>query len=68
MNVFDSKGCGCGRTYSPYAWRRLRLIGICWALGEKMVEFRNCECGSTLAVKMPGGRPQLPAASSDRGS
>jgi hypothetical protein len=32
-------------------WAELRLVGV---LEEERIEFRNCACGSTVAVELPG--------------
>lgn len=42
------KRCGCGRIHSEKEWRALPWVGV---EPEMELEFRNCACGSTLAVR-----------------
>jgi hypothetical protein len=46
----------CGTRYSAAGWRKLHLVGY-QDQGEDYppLEFRNCGCGTTLAIEpMPG--------------
>lgn len=45
-NVFP-KRCRCGRSYDQQGWEALPFVGIDY---EFELEFRNCDCGSTLAI------------------
>ncbi|HVH44187.1 MAG TPA: hypothetical protein VM925_17670 [Labilithrix sp.] len=38
---------GCGASYEEEAWKALPFVGIDY---DYDLEFRNCGCGSTLAV------------------
>lgn len=41
------KQCRCGLSYSEDTWQRLYFVGIDH---DYQFEFRNCDCGSTLAI------------------
>jgi len=51
------KVCACGNRISEEAWEQLRYVGV-----QKVppsfdmpdMELRNCTCGSTLIVVVPG--------------
>ena len=46
--------CACGLTYNHLAWERLTLVGGMDAhdpiFPRKILELRNCNCGSTISV------------------
>lgn len=41
------KRCRCGASYDELGWTALPFVGIDH---DYRLEFRNCRCGSTLAV------------------
>ena len=41
------KRCRCGASYEEAAWKALPFVGVDH---DYCLEFRNCQCGSTLAV------------------
>ncbi|MBX3209685.1 MAG: hypothetical protein KF764_31920 [Labilithrix sp.] len=43
---------GCGASYEEESWRELPFVGVDHAY---RLEFRNCPCGSTLAVPLEPG-------------
>jgi hypothetical protein len=45
------KTCGCGRAYDADGWARLPVVGVIVDEGG-VLQLRNCECRSTLAVSM----------------
>lgn len=46
----DDKPCGCGRTHTAAQWAALEMVGTQPDYAGGALEFRNCECGSTLSV------------------
>lgn len=58
------KTCGCGRTHSAEEWEQLKKVGLVGAYATggriKVVELRNCQCGSTIGVEVDL-RPATPA-------
>ena len=42
---------GCGASYEEASWKALPFVGIDY---DYDLEFRNCGCGSTLAVPRAG--------------
>ena len=65
----EIKRCACGRSYDHVAWCELpkvqdaiddpsRVADYRWRLGvdEYGLDLRNCPCGSTISVRVPGGR------------
>jgi hypothetical protein len=44
------KQCGCGREHSAEAWETLHLVGE-QTTDVETLEMRNCQCGSTIAVR-----------------
>lgn len=57
------KQCGCGRLHSERDWKRLRYVGEMGDEQYGVLELRNCQCQSTLAirVKRAAGKQQLAA-------
>lgn len=52
-----AKTCGCGRSFTTQEWLALPLRGRQLLVGdeehaEETFEFRNCVCGSTLAIEV----------------
>lgn len=47
----DVKKCGCGREHTKEDWKQLPLVGV---MQEDFLELRNCPCGSTIALPLPG--------------
>jgi hypothetical protein len=50
------KACGCGVKISEDDWEKLKYVGVqkTGLDGIPDLELRNCRCGSTLAVAVPG--------------
>jgi hypothetical protein len=53
--ILPVKKCGCGRTYAIDAWLALELAGLRYDFDQatgrfELLEFRHCECGSTITV------------------
>ncbi len=49
------KTCSCGRTFSRESWNRIPVSGFMDKgkdLAGVVIELKNCECGSTLAVDL----------------
>jgi hypothetical protein len=57
------KTCACGASYTREAWGRLEYVGLQHDAGEhgEPCEMRNCVCGSTISVELPGVAPIRPA-------
>lgn len=47
----EVKKCGCGLVHTAEAWEQLPFVGV---MPEDFIELRNCPCGSTLAIALPG--------------
>lgn len=47
----EAKRCACGRVYGKLAWADLRFVGVMGHAG-RLLELRNCSCGSTLGVEL----------------
>jgi hypothetical protein len=47
----EAKRCGCGRVHGTLAWADLRFVGVMEHAG-RLLELRNCACGSTLGVEL----------------
>lgn len=46
------KVCACGRSYSHDEWHELKVLPV-WDIGlEYRLDLRNCECNSTMAIKV----------------
>ena len=45
--TLNPKVCSCGARYDREAWRALKLVGV-QRDDERLLELRNCRCGSTL--------------------
>lgn len=45
------KRCRCGQVYCGHEWAELPYVGEQNYEGE-VLEFRNCSCGSTIAVEL----------------
>lgn len=43
----------CQRSYSAGSWKALEFKGL-WRDQVETLEFRNCACGSTLAMPVEG--------------
>lgn len=58
------KQCGCcPRSYTPETWILLPLVGAkAFDVGEPVLEYRNCVCGSTLAIELPANDVDQEAA------
>lgn len=55
------KTCGCGRAYDAADWARLPFVSHVHTPADdegpaETIELRNCACGSTISVLVPGGR------------
>lgn len=48
------KACGCGRGFTPPEWAMLPHVGV-YVDEVEYQDWRNCHCGSTLAVVLEGG-------------
>jgi hypothetical protein len=46
-----TKKCGCGRVHTQEGWKQLPFVGV---MHEDCLELRNCPCGSTIALPLPG--------------
>lgn len=54
------KKCGkCKCEYGQEGWDSLPLVAL-WE--EVQLELRNCPCGSTIAIEMPGHAEKTDAA------
>lgn len=49
------KTCGCcARVYDATSWAALPYVGVqTFDDGGPAIEFRNCECKTTLAIELP---------------
>ncbi len=54
MQTEPLKSCACGQTYTGPRWKGLVFVGYMAGDGGDL-ELRNCDCGSTLAVRAPKG-------------
>jgi hypothetical protein len=50
--------CSCGRRYTYKAWQRLPLLGQTEYDWGEVLEYRNCACGSTMAIQLVEGEPE----------
>ena len=41
----------CGKVFTRKQWRELLFVGLQDFPGEPLLELRNCDCGSTLAIE-----------------
>lgn len=56
------KQCACGRSFSEAEFVALPFVGHQESASAPVQELRNCPCGSTLAVEVPGtGSPRFEA-------
>lgn len=56
MNTIE-KRCGCGRVFDRDAWDGLPYVGRQVVEADEtepelVIELRNCECNSTLAIEL----------------
>lgn len=56
MTTQTLKRCSCcGHDHDAESWGSLEYLGIMDPEdGEPAIEMRNCTCGSTLAIELPG--------------
>jgi hypothetical protein len=54
------KRCGCGVEHNALSWSRLPPRGVqrLDGLGPD-IELRNCSCGSTLGIELPGEKKRM---------
>jgi hypothetical protein len=48
----------CGTVYTFKRWQRLPLLGLQNTDWGEILEFRNCACGTTLAIQLVEGEPE----------
>ncbi len=48
------KQCRCGCVYTPSEWSGLEYVGLMDDGAGGTLELRNCLCGSTIAITLPG--------------
>lgn len=54
MNPFPKLCPCCSAVYSAKTWAELPLVGEkALTDGEPVLSYRNCPCGSTLAIELP---------------
>lgn len=54
MNTWPKRCACCPRSYTAESWARLPYVGAkALDVGEPVLEYRNCACGSTLAIELP---------------
>ena len=50
----NMKTCACGRRYDSDGWERLQRLGTMDDGEGGTLEIRNCECRSTISVRVTG--------------
>lgn len=53
----------CERTYTRADWEALSFVGNQEG-GERMLQLRNCPCGTTLSIEVPNRMPIISLAQS----
>jgi len=51
--------CSCGRIYTALTWLLLRCVGRQSFEWGEVIELANCPCGSTRAVVIQPGEPEI---------
>lgn len=53
--------CGCGREHTRPGWCALDFVGYQPGAEGRVLEMRNCLCGSTITIDVPAPREAVPA-------